>query len=184
MPVIYALCDPFTKAVRYVGKANDLVSRMRGHKWESRNGDIRTRKANWLRSLNAEPLIKILEEVSLEHWERAERWWIKQMRESGEDLVNFAEGGQTSPVEGIGHSEISKEKMRAAAIRNHAIPPSRKGVKVTDEQKLKLSATHKKLRTRPPSSGGWNKGTRKTACINGHAFTPENTRLVVRKDRG
>jgi len=123
---IYALCDPDTGACRYVGKANDLAARLRNHRFEIPR--LHTRKVNWLRSLGGrEPLVKTLELASRDTWQEAERRWIAVMRASGARITNFADGGQTSPVEGKGHTEETKAKLRAAALANGARPPSRAG---------------------------------------------------------
>jgi predicted GIY-YIG superfamily endonuclease len=58
---IYALCDPDSLAVRYVGKANDMRARIRSHRHEAKSQKFRTRKANWLRSLGGrDPVVMIL----------------------------------------------------------------------------------------------------------------------------
>ena len=152
---IYALCDPDTGECRYVGKANDLVARLRCHRWEKTR--LHTRKANWLRSLGGrEPLVKTLEIASSETWQEAERRWIAVTRASGARLTNFADGGQTSPVEGKGHTEASKEKMRATHFRLGTYPPSRKGAvpwnKGTTGMTQANKTTFAKLHT------PWNKG--------------------------
>lgn len=181
---IYALCDPDTLAVRYVGKANDLAVRMRNHRFEVRNKRFRTRKVNWLRSLKGrDPVVVVLDTVAYEGWEEVERRWIAEMRSRGCDLTNYADGGQTSPVEGKGHTEESKAKMRASAIRNGSKPPSRKGQKTTDETRKRLSEAAIRRGCKPPNVGGWNKGIRRTHCKNGHEYSPENTRMCVRPDR-
>jgi len=35
--VIYALCDPDTMEVRYIGKARDMGARLRSHRFEGKN---------------------------------------------------------------------------------------------------------------------------------------------------
>jgi hypothetical protein len=105
------------------------------------------------------------------------------MKRRGSDLTNYADGGQTSPVEGMGHTEQSKQKMRSAALKNGAKPPSRKGVVTSDEIKNKLRNTHIERGTKPPAMGGCNKGVRLTYCRNGHKYTPDNTKLYFHKKR-
>jgi hypothetical protein len=182
--IIYALCDPETLAVRYVGKTINLPSRINSHRWEARNPAFQTHKARWLRSLGGrEPVVKVLAEVPSDQWQEAERFWIGHMRNLGCDLTNFADGGQTSPVEGKRHRPDSIEKMREAAIRNGSRPPSRKGSKSSPATIAKLRLSAMKRGARPHAMGGWNKGIVKTHCKNGHEYTPANTRIVVRKDR-
>jgi hypothetical protein len=179
------LSDPSTKEVRYVGKTINLERRVRQHIWEANDRTIRTRKANWIRSLcGISPHVVILEEVDAALWEQRERALISEYRKRYPGLTNFSDGGETSPVEGKGHTEESKAKMRASALRNGTRPPSRKGMKLTDEQKSKFSELRKKLGTRPPIMGGWNKGQRLNTCKNGHEYTEKNTKLYFRKDRG
>ena len=156
--IIYALCDPNTKEYRYVGKANDLGSRIRCHRWEAQSSLLHTHKVNWLRSLSCDPIVEILQITDSETWQDAERYWISEMRRRSANLTNFADGGQTSPVEGKGHTEESKEKMRESALRNGSKPPSRKGQIVTDEAREKMRIVALRRGATPPSSGGWNKG--------------------------
>ena len=124
---IYALCDPDTKECRYVGKANDLPSRIRCHRWEARSSQLHTRKVNWLRCLSCEPIVEILQVADSGSWQDIERQWISEMRNQGNNLTNYADGGQTSPVEGIGHTEETKTKLREKALERGCQPPSRAG---------------------------------------------------------
>jgi group I intron endonuclease len=125
---IYALLDPITNEVRYIGKANNLKSRLRCHRYEAKSGKFTTRKTNWLKSLgNKEPKVEVLEMVDENTWQEAEKRWISELRKTNKDLTNFADGGQTSPVEGKGHTEETKQKLREAALRNDAKPPLQTG---------------------------------------------------------
>lgn len=185
MVTIYALCEPGTHIVRYVGKAIDLPSRIRCHGAEVRNPKFRTRKVNWLRSLKgAAPVVKVLCLVSEESWSDAERFWIAEMRDRGCDLTNYANGGQTSPVEGKGHTEATKAILRAKAIASGRRPPSQKGTVASEHTRRKLSDASKRRGAVPPPMGGWNKGVRQTHCSRGHEFTDENTYFHCRKDDG
>lgn len=161
MITIYALCEPDTEIVRYVGKAKDLPQRLRTHRWEAKC--LRTHKANWLRSLTAPPTVIILENVSEDEWDSAERYWIAEMRRRGFDLTNHALGGQTSPVEGVGHTEETKQKLRDIALSRGARPPSRSGTRASDETRKKLSVLAKARGCKPPPRGGWNKGLKMSA---------------------
>jgi hypothetical protein len=174
---IYALCEPVTEYIRYIGKANNLISRLRCHKWSAKSNNFHTRKDNWLRSINFEPVVKILEIVSFDNWEYAERFWIKELKEQGCDLTNYTDGGNISPLKGRKLSDERKNKLSQRNKKLGLKPPSRLGCKLTDEQKKKFSEIRIKLGTRPPMIGGWNKGIRKTHCKNGHEYSPENTRL-------
>lgn len=179
---IYALCDPDTGEYRYVGKANNLPARLRSHKWEKSR--LRTRKANWLRSLQGrDPMVMVLEVVPSTDWEATERSWIQDLRASGARLTNFADGGQTSPVEGKGHTEDTKAKLRAKALARGIRPPSRKGQPVSAEARAHYREAALRRGAKPPMVGGWNKGLKQTYCQSGHEYTAENTRLYTRPDR-
>jgi hypothetical protein len=91
---IYALLDPDTDEVRYIGKADNPNKRLRRHLGFFE--PTATYKQNWLKSLiskQQQPSIKILEEVDKEDWQDAERKWIKHYREQGARLTNKASGG-------------------------------------------------------------------------------------------
>lgn len=92
---IYALCDPDTEEVKYVGKSNNPKSRLSRHIADSK---IKTsEKLIWVKSLlsiNKLPLLKILEKVPVEVWEIKEKFWINQFK----DLTNMIPGGNVSPM--------------------------------------------------------------------------------------
>lgn len=159
---IYCLKDPTTGAVRYIGNTNQPLSlRVNGHRWEARNSDKQTPKIEWLRTLDVEPIVEIIETVPQSAGAERERFWIKKFRDDGADLVN-------SWMAGRGHTEESKAKMRAAALRNGARPPSRTGQPVSEEARQNMRNAAIRRGTKPPPMGGWNKGRRATHCKNGH----------------
>lgn len=96
-PVIYALCDPSTGDVRYIGKSIRPRERLADH---CNDPEINWR-TNWLRSLLAagqRPILKVLEEVrSGDDWQDAERRWIAYGHEQGWNLTNGTSGGDGAP---------------------------------------------------------------------------------------
>jgi hypothetical protein len=100
---IYALCEPETGEVRYIGKTDDPRRRHRKHVNSARSGD-RTRQCAWIRDLLARgqrPEMRILRECKGDG--RAEE--IEEIAEhlaSGVDLLNrnqrFALREKASPV--------------------------------------------------------------------------------------
>jgi hypothetical protein len=72
---IYALCDPRTLEVRYVGKADNPYKRYCRHLIDKEN----THKVTWIQSLLKEgllPIRQILEECDMSVWADRERNWI------------------------------------------------------------------------------------------------------------
>lgn len=116
---IYALLDPNTDEVRYIGKADNPRFRLGRHlgQHEPRS----THKSNWIKSLTdrgQQPILKILEEIDTLSWEQAEKRWIQHYRALGCNLVNTTEGGEggaTVTKENI--SEQERERRREAGRR-------------------------------------------------------------------
>jgi hypothetical protein len=89
---IYALCEPDTCEIRYVGKTNNLQKRLNGHLCANEMSSLPSQK--WIFALGKmgrEPLMFILEWSK--DWEEAERRWISNFREDGANLLNIAPGG-------------------------------------------------------------------------------------------
>lgn len=86
---IYALLDPCTNIIRYVGKSISPNKRYYQHLHPKGF----THKDNWIRKLisnDLKPIIKILEECTEDNWEERECFWIS----SFENLTNSTDGGQ------------------------------------------------------------------------------------------
>lgn len=114
MKFIYALIDPRTGDVRYVGATTDVQRRLREH---LRRKEFRY-CSRWIQSLLAEgltPCVWVLEVVG-DGWQRAERRWIEMFRGLGMAECNIADGGEgTSP--GSTKSAETRAKISAAATR-------------------------------------------------------------------
>lgn len=93
---IYALVDPLSREVRYVGVTTRTLSqRLSAHKHEvTGKRNVNTYKNNWFSKLleaNLIPFIILLEECSPDNWEDRERFWIS-IFDNGK-LTNQREGG-------------------------------------------------------------------------------------------
>jgi hypothetical protein len=91
---IYALCDPESGDIRYIGKANNAAKRLAGHIRESKRRD--TPVYRWIRKLGGKSLVPamvVLETVPSDDWKSAEKRLIASHRLSGTRLLNVAEGG-------------------------------------------------------------------------------------------
>ncbi len=167
---IYALKDPSNGEVRYVGKTNDLRVRINQHLQDR----SQSHKSRWLRPLSEPPSVEVLEILDADaNWPERERYWIAHYRSLGARLTNLTDGGE-GWKKADGHSEETKAKLRELALARGAKPPSQKGRKASAETREKLSKARKEQGTRPPPRGGWNKGYRKSHCVNNHELTPEN----------
>jgi hypothetical protein len=92
---IYALIDPRDDQVRYVGKADNVKERFMSHLRESKT-NAKSHKCAWIRTLIAEglkPVVKTLEEVNIDEWQKAEIYYIQEFRKMGVNLTNHTIGG-------------------------------------------------------------------------------------------
>lgn len=148
---IYALVDPRTQQIRYVGKANDPQHRLRDHLREKR----KSYKNSWIKELRDNglvPELQIVEEVPVTNWMERERYWIAYYRDLGMALVNGTDGGDG--VHGMQHTPEARAKISAAGMGNqhskgrHPTPEetakrrsSLKGHVVTPETREKIRAS-------------------------------------------
>lgn len=177
---IYALVDPETNQVCYVGKANDPQYRYKGHLREKNNAP----KARWISGLKErglKPLLNIVEEVPFAQWQEREMYWISYYHEQGCPLVNLSLGGEgglyntpsrsakvsahflgrTSPIKGRKRPPYSAEwcaNMSASRKGKKQSPETvakrvtaNAGRKHSSEARAKISEAAKK---RPPTMTG------------------------------
>jgi hypothetical protein len=116
---IYALVCPDTDEYKYIGKTQTtLKQRLSNHLAEKENN----RKSIWIQELlksNKKPIIKLIEEVSIEEWELKEKYWIAHY--GLKSLLNSSSGGK-----GLGKpileviekfSEIQTERLKYPEYR-------------------------------------------------------------------
>jgi len=121
--LIYALIDPNTKEMRYIGQTNNLKKRLGQHYTPSEFKN-KTHKVNWLKSLVKEGKradFCILEDnISNNEIDEAEIFYISYFKYIGVDLVNDSNGGIASmrgkfgenhPRYGIPHTEEFKKNL-------------------------------------------------------------------------
>jgi len=161
--LVYALVDPRTDQVRYVGKTIRGIERIQEHTQKSSTKREQTHKARWIRQLAAEgftPTVRLLEvQPTRTRLNEAEVKWIAFGREQGWPLTNLTDGGEGALRRSastiakfrekmIGHptSPETRAKISASNKRAYASPELRKAVgdrargrKLSDEQRLAIS---------------------------------------------
>lgn len=207
---IYALADPRTNTIRYIGVTKlPLSYRLSGHIRASRWGE-KTYKAAWIRellALNLKPIIKLVEET--EDRDR-ECYWIAKFRADGCKLVNTTDGGeggnglslearQRISLKLTGRKRPDEVKRRISeAHKGKQIPESareksrqaqlgKKRGPLSEETKAKMSLSKKghgvSEETRKKLSDkmmGRAVKPRSTHCPNGHPYTSEHVFINIR----
>lgn len=115
MRYIYALIDPKTEAVKYVGQTDNIKRRFNDHISSSLNpksDSYETYKARWIRKLSSEnlkPIIEILEECDdYNQSNQREKYYVNKFTVEGYNLTNSYVSDVTE------FSEVTKEKMSKA----------------------------------------------------------------------
>lgn len=112
---MYALQDPRTGDVRYVGQTQQSVcDRLHRHVAAARSGRA-SNVSGWVRELleaGVRPEAVLLAQVALVDGDEEERLWIADYLLDGADLLNETVGGRGSV--GYKHSDEALVKVRAA----------------------------------------------------------------------
>lgn len=113
MQTIYALRDPNTDAIRYVGKTSAaLGTRISRHLAKARHKPSEAAVLVWIRSLmdaGVGPKAEVLEVVPDRLGDAAEIIWIAQMRQIGIELLNQARGGSANV--GVRRSDDDRKRV-------------------------------------------------------------------------
>lgn len=179
MAYIYALIDPITHKIRYVGKTKNIKNRLKEH--INYVNYQKSHKNDWIKSLLKKdliPLIVVLEKCK--DWQDSERFWIKLCRGIGCDLTNLTEGGEgvvgglaeigrkiseknkgkIGPNKGKKFSDEWRKKLSESKLRHFSKPEARERMRImstgrirSEEFKKKVSDGMKKANLTP-----WNKG--------------------------
>lgn len=90
---IYALLEPETKEVRYIGKSVNPKKRFDNHL----NIKRKQHCSCWIQSLKIKglkPIFSIIEETDKENWIKREQYWIAFYKNLGAKLTNHTIGGE------------------------------------------------------------------------------------------
>lgn len=143
---IYALCEPGTRTVRYIGKADRPERRFKRHLNESVSYD--SHLGRWLRGLaGTRPTMEVLDEVPNSQHEFWEREYIRVFRALGMRLVNTDDGGNAgpclkgdkNPMFGRTGEKAPHYGMRHSPETCASISKSLTGKKQSEESNLKRS---------------------------------------------
>ena len=98
----------------YVGKTNDIRTRLRKHKMESKlKRTYKEKMINKILSKNDDITISIIDEVNIGTENYWEEFWINQMKSWGFKLYNGTSGGEGGDYwTGRNHSDETKIKLR------------------------------------------------------------------------
>jgi hypothetical protein len=162
MTYIYALTEPETEEIRYIGKADNLNKRYTEHLSYGKNAKNKTHRASWLRHLMAlgkQPDVLVLEECDSSDWQAHEREWIALGRLDGLDLVNGTVGGDG--VNGHRMTDAGKAIVSASKVGNNYAAGKR-----TDEQRLRMSQAAKGRKLSAEHRANVSKGLREHYSAN------------------
>lgn len=161
---IYTLCEPGTRTVRYIGKADNVTRRFKKHLKISISND--SHLGAWLRMLKSKgetPNLVVLREIPFETWQKEEIRYIQAAKVLGMDLTNAVAGGggclSPSPetirrmsASHTGKSLPAEQKAKiSAALVGHLVSPETRakiskshiGIRPSKESRAKISATLK-----------------------------------------
>ena len=168
---IYALRDPRTNELRYIGKTvRSLGHRLRGHLSDPED-NYRTR---WVKSLQDKPQIEALTVVDKSYAPLLEKYAIALYRSLGFNLVNLTNGGEG--CEGRAMSPETRERLRRA---NTGKPSPMKGKRHSAEARANMSAAAKVKRPRP-----YTHSEQTRAAARERMSTPENRARVSARFKG
>jgi hypothetical protein len=142
---IYALADPTTGEVRYIGKSVNPQRRLQSHACEAKYATCTTYRYSWLRSLakrHLRPHLVILQECDGTGADE-ERFHISFARHIGCHLVNGTDGGEGLP--GWKPSPETLARMSAAATQHNA---ARRGIPRSPEVVAKIKETREQNKHR------------------------------------
>jgi hypothetical protein len=147
---IYALVDPRTNEVRYIGKSVNPEQRYTVHLAYARKG-TQTYACRWIKGLLNEglaPQLNILEsDISTDRIDEREIWWIAEGARLGWRLTNMTEGGDGGaykyPESAAKISAANKGKRKPPRSEEHRRNQSlsHMGKTLSPESRAKLSAS-------------------------------------------
>ena len=202
---IYALKDPRSGEVRYVGKTINPTVRLQSHIYEAKKGSA-SHKAYWMRQLlklGMKPEVTVLEMCEETAWQERERHWITQF----DNLTNLTTGGDgvdaprnatwrqrmSDSLAGHPVTETTRAKLRTYTKTHckhgHEFTPENTLIRVKDGHEYKRcrqcnNETQAGIR-RARGQKTWDEHVKelrspKKYCSRGHLLEGNNLRVMVR----
>jgi hypothetical protein len=184
---IYALADPRTNKIRYVGVSAKPSERYGGHLRAC--AKKHTHSAYWIKSLlslGLKPKQIVLEIVTNGQWQEAEKRHIKQQREAGANLTNLTDGGEGTW--GREYTLETKAKIGSKSKGRYFSPATRSKMSVSHkgktgqfhspETKAKISAIKKGTTLSPEARAKISKS------LKGKCFTAEHRAKISAARKG
>lgn len=177
---IYAIVDPRTDEVRYVGKTTAPPRRFRDHICLARSGLAEYYSSRWMREIlsdNKRPILKILQACAEENWQDRERYWIEFYKSKGCSLTNLTDGGQ-------GGSGKMPAASRASLSVRH------KGRTMSEEWRTRISEANKGkrhmfgYRHSPDTLAKMRGRATGNKHAQGHKVSDEARRIISLKNKG
>ena len=154
---IYALLDPITLELRYIGKANDPKKRLATHLSDSKKRDAPV--CRWIRKVGVPKMVVILTDCA--DWQSEERRLISEARADGFRLLNVSDGGnqpwssETTLAENGKKSAIARvstpEKRRLYRLKRTLSAALARG-ELSEGVKIKMRTAARKM---PEAFGSW-----------------------------
>lgn len=134
MTYIYSLECPETNNVVYIGKSDNPKYRLRKHIEEAKRRILKSKKNNWIISLNRKglkPVLRVIDEVPETEWVFWEQHYISLYKAFGFDLKNMTIGGDGGKMtaEAIIKMSNSKRGKKISLKHKQAIGLRNKGNK-------------------------------------------------------
>jgi len=115
MTYIYILICPITNQLKYVGKSNCVIKRLKDHMWDFRGVPVdRMLWIDELKRKKLKPILEVIDEVEISNWQYWEKFWIDYFKSIGANLFNQRSGNgltySNSQTFKVGHIPYNKGK--------------------------------------------------------------------------
>lgn len=139
---IYILKNAITLEIKYIGKTKNLNQRHYRHISHARNINNKRHIDNWLRSINFNFTMEVIEICAIQDWKNKEIYWIKYYKDLNCKLCNHSNGGEGAGLNhkncvGRKYSKETIEKIRQSSLNRFKCP--------IEIQKLKDAASKRTL---------------------------------------